>query len=56
MNNYNQLKKSESVSSEEWQMLPMQKTTITASQQRYRSPIITIALRSIGYKISIPER
>ncbi|MFH6971536.1 hypothetical protein [Flavobacterium petrolei] len=34
MNNYNQLKKSESVSSEEWKMLPMQKTTITASQQR----------------------
>lgn len=25
-------------------------------QQRHRSPIITIALRSIGYKISIPER
>lgn len=26
MNNYNQLKKRESVTSEEWKMLPMQKT------------------------------
>jgi hypothetical protein len=39
MNNYNQLKKRESVTSEEWKMLPMQKTNNhckPATKNRYK--------------------